>query len=87
MFTRNDVQQVDDFVTFAMTQGHKGAFQFFASGNAQRIEIRWNNMLPSLWLLCKGLRCMAIGKTLRYVGLIFKSFDLNVLKSQVVKLL
>jgi len=23
-----------------------GVFQFFASGNVQRIEIRWNNMLP-----------------------------------------
>jgi hypothetical protein len=28
----------------------QGVFQFFVSGNMQRIEIRWNNMLPSRWL-------------------------------------
>jgi hypothetical protein len=29
----------------------KGVFQIFAGRNIQRIEIRWNNMLPSRWLL------------------------------------
>jgi len=28
-----------------------GVFQIFTSENVQRIEIRWNNMLPSLRLL------------------------------------
>jgi hypothetical protein len=40
---------------FALSQGQyragMGVFQFFAAGNVQRIEIRWNNMLPSLRLL------------------------------------
>jgi hypothetical protein len=29
----------------------KGRISIFKGGNMQRIEIRWNNMLPSLWLL------------------------------------
>ena len=41
------------FSHFILTGEHKefpGVFQIFANGNVQRIEIRWNNMLPSLWL-------------------------------------
>jgi hypothetical protein len=29
----------------------KGVYIIFAGGSMQRIEIRWNNMLPSRWLL------------------------------------
>ena len=44
------------------------AFQFFASRNVQRIEIRWNNMLPSLRLLLFRIQSRRLGK-ISFTGL------------------